>query len=58
MFRSTALAPGTGDMLRSLGDLAPTTLALMHGSSFNGDGERALHDLAEGYETQFMKATS
>ena len=34
----------------SLGDLDPTTLALMHGPSFSGDGQRALYDLAAGYD--------
>ena len=29
-----------------LADLKPKTLAIMHGSSFTGDGERALRDLA------------
>jgi flavorubredoxin len=32
--------------LRSLADLGPTTLALMHGSSFQGDGAGQLLDLA------------
>ena len=31
-----ALAPHTAPTLRALGDLAPTTLAIMHGSSFRG----------------------
>jgi hypothetical protein len=50
MFHATALAPHTGDIIRSLGDLNPTTLAIMHGSSFRGDGKQALYDLATGYE--------
>jgi flavorubredoxin len=50
MFHATALTPTTGSMLRSLGDLSPTTLAIMHGSSFQGDGKQALYDLAAGYE--------
>jgi flavorubredoxin len=50
MFHATSLAPDTGRMLRMLGDLNPTTLAIMHGSSFAGDGRRSLHDLATGYE--------
>jgi flavorubredoxin len=50
MFHSTSLAPHTGATLRGLGDLRPTTLALMHGSSFQGDGGRALYDLAAAYE--------
>jgi hypothetical protein len=36
--------------MRSLGDLEPSTLAIMHGSSFSGDGRQALYDLATGYE--------
>ncbi len=35
---------------RALGDLAPTTLAVMHGASYGGDGRTALHDLADAYE--------
>jgi flavorubredoxin len=50
MFHSTALAPHTGDVLRSLGDLAPSTLAIMHGSSYQGDGKVALHTLADAYQ--------
>ena len=40
----------TAATLRSLGDLNPTTLALMHGPSFSGDGKRAFYDLAAAYE--------
>jgi flavorubredoxin len=54
IFRATSLAPDTADVMRRLGDLAPTTLALMHGSSYRGDGGKALYDLATAYETQFM----
>ena len=50
MFHATCLAPHTAQTLRALGDLAPSTLALMHGSSFQGDGQQALYDLAAGYE--------
>ncbi len=38
--------PLTDPILRGLADLRPARLALMHGSVFVGDGERALHDLA------------
>ncbi len=51
MFRATCLAPHTASTLRALGDLKPTTLAVMHGSSFAGDGEHALYQLAAGYES-------
>jgi flavorubredoxin len=50
MFHATCLAPQTGRVLRGLGDLAPKTLAIMHGSSFEGDGKHALYDLADHYE--------
>jgi flavorubredoxin len=50
IFQSSSLAPRTGAILRSLGDLAPTTLAVMHGSSFTGDGRQALYDLAAAYD--------
>jgi len=50
MFHGTCLTPHTGQILRALGDLTPRTLAIMHGRSFQGDGKRALHDLAAGYE--------
>ncbi len=50
MFHSTSLAPHTAATLRGLGDLNPSTLALMHGSSFEGDGRQALYDLAAAYE--------
>jgi flavorubredoxin len=45
-FRASCYAPGSGAALRRLAELRPATLALMHGSSFRGDGARALHDLA------------
>jgi flavorubredoxin len=50
MFRSSSMAPDTAAQMRRLGDLQPSTLALMHGSSFSGDGRQALYDLATAYE--------
>lgn len=38
--------PLTEPILHGLADLQPKRLALMHGSAFVGDGERALRDLA------------
>lgn len=38
--------PYTDSTLHRLADLAPRTLALMHGSSFRGDSRRAILDLA------------
>lgn len=56
MFHFTCLAPHTASTLRSLGDLAPTTLAVMHGSSFQGDGNQALYQLAASYESLIVHA--
>ncbi len=51
MFRASCYTPGTAPAIRQLADLRPTTLALMHGSSFRGDGAAALGQLAGLYET-------
>ena len=58
MFHATCLAPNTAQTLRVLGDLEPTTLAIMHGSSFSGDGHSALDDLAVAYEKLIAEAAS
>jgi len=50
MFRASNYSAATGATIRGLAKLQPTTLALMHGSSFRGDGARALLDLAEVYD--------
>jgi flavorubredoxin len=42
-----AHAPNTADTIRRLGELAPRTLACMHGSAFRGDGGKLLTDLAD-----------
>lgn len=47
MFGAMTLSPGSGAQLRRLAELAPRTLALMHGSSFAGDGAAALKGLAD-----------
>jgi len=54
IFRSTSLAPDTPAVMRQLAELAPTTLALMHGSSFAGDCSGALRDLADRYSTTYL----
>jgi flavorubredoxin len=58
MFRYSSLAPSTATAMRALGDLAPTTLALMHGPSFAGDGRDALHRLADAYEQMMAEAAT
>jgi len=52
MFHSMCLGPNTGSVLRSLANLAPSTLAIMHGSSFAGDAASALRGLADHYEAK------
>jgi flavorubredoxin len=49
MFRDTCLTPSTAPTMRALADLAPRTLALMHGPSSTGDCAGALRDLADAY---------
>jgi flavorubredoxin len=50
MFNYSSLNPGMGATLRGLAELAPRTLALMHGPSFRGDGADALRALADDYD--------
>ncbi|KUH82174.1 MULTISPECIES: hypothetical protein [unclassified Mycobacterium] len=49
VFHATGLTTNLQPMLHMLADLQPTTLALMHGASYAGDGGRQLRALAEGY---------
>jgi flavorubredoxin len=51
MFGFSSLSPATGPTLRRLAALEPSTLALMHGSSFQGNGGAALRHLAGRYES-------
>jgi hypothetical protein len=54
MFRASSLALDTVIKLSRLADLEPATLALMHGSSFSGDGGSALRSLAEAYDARYL----
>lgn len=56
MFRATSLGPATAPTIRRLAELSPRTLALMHGSSFSGDGAGALRALADDYEERVRGA--
>lgn len=56
MFGATCLTPSTAPTIRSLAELAPKTLAIMHGSSFAGDATKALHGLADDYERRLANA--
>ncbi len=55
IYRSSSLAPDTADVIRRLAELRPTTLAIMHGRSFAGDGEQVLSDLADAYESRYLQ---
>jgi flavorubredoxin len=55
MFHSMTLAPNTAAVLGRLAQLQPTTLAVMHGSSFRGDGAGALRRLADYCEASAQK---
>jgi flavorubredoxin len=43
----------TGQLFAKLAALKPKRLAIMHGSSFEGDGAQALNDLADGFKQVF-----
>lgn len=58
MFRYSSLNPGMGKTIRRLAELAPRTLALMHGPSFAGDGAGALRALADDYDLRVRIAMS
>ena len=55
MMSATALTPRTAPTIRGLADLGPSTLALMHGPSFSGDGASALLALADDYRARLDK---
>jgi hypothetical protein len=57
MFGFSSLAPTMPATIDGLAELAPSTLALMHGSSFTGDGAGALRALADSYRVRIAAAT-
>jgi flavorubredoxin len=56
LFRATCLTPTTGATMRRLAELDPRNLAIMHGSSFTGDGASALVRLADAYDARLLAA--
>jgi flavorubredoxin len=50
MFHSTSIGPMTAPTIRRLAALQPKRLALMHGSSFEGDAAGQLNRLADAYD--------
>lgn len=53
--RQTASLAALSHVVRRLASVAPRTLALMHGSTFAGDGTRALDTLADAYVRTFSE---
>ena len=53
IFHATGLTTNLSPTLERLAQLRPTTLALMHGASFAGDGAAQLRALADGYSAMF-----
>jgi flavorubredoxin len=53
MFHATGLTTNLTPTLTRLAELNPTTLAIMHGASFHGDGAGQLRALADGYAGLF-----
>lgn len=49
LLHATGLNTYLGPTLKQLAELRPTTLAIMHGSSYSGDGAAQLQALADGY---------
>lgn len=49
VFHGTSLTRDLAPTIERLADLSPTTLAVMHGSSYHGDGATQLRALAAGY---------
>jgi flavorubredoxin len=56
MFQSSCLTPKTAPTMRNLAELNPTTLAIMHGSSYSGNASKALLALADRYEQRLDQA--
>ena len=54
-FGFTSLTSTTGRSIRRLAALAPKTLAIMHGSSYTGDGKAVLEGLAGYYEDRIRR---
>ena len=57
-FHQTSLGPAVPATYRRLADLGPRRLAIMHGSSYDGDCPALLRAMADIYEQQFGCATT
>jgi flavorubredoxin len=57
-FHQTSMGPAVPATYRRLADLAPQRLAIMHGSSYDGDCAGLLRSLADVYDDRFGCATA
>ena len=57
LFGYSSLTPSTPAIIEGLAELGPRTLALMHGSSYRGDGAAALRALAGAYAARIEALT-
>ena len=57
VFGASCITPSTAPTIRSLADLDPNVLAVMHGSSVTGDCKDALLGLADDYERRLLRST-
>ena len=58
IFGATCLTPTTAPTIRRLAGLGATTLATMHGSTYNGDTSATLLALADSYDERLLAANS
>ncbi len=56
LFMASSLTPALAPTIRKLAELQPSTLAIMHGPSFSGDGAGMLHGLADAYAKRHAEA--
>jgi flavorubredoxin len=56
LFQASSITPSLAPTIRKLADLKPATLAIMHGSSYSGDGAAVLNMLADAYATRLAAA--
>jgi flavorubredoxin len=56
MFLASSLTPALAPTIRKLAELQPSTLAIMHGSSYSGNGGAMLNALADAYAKRLADA--
>jgi hypothetical protein len=55
MFGASCFTPQSAPTIRRLAALDPATLAIMHGSSYSGEGSGALLALADDFERRLAQ---